>query len=331
MKKMVLIIDDDEAMRDVLADRIESMGFGFELAESQHAATELLRKRRYDLILLDQELPVRKGKPTNKQVGRNLLTHIREDALNQKTPVIIVTAHDGNDPMLACDFMHNGADYFLPKPSIEMLEEKIKLAFERRSQKGTKSACNPSPKLNPFPGGNLEFQTDGLFLGEIRVATPSTNIGRILRELAKQAASSKRRGCSSNALADRLGLPRGSQAIAEAVSSFRQQVVQLLNEAGYTADMHTVITKGTSGYELAQNIDVTVESMANVAEPKTDPTSQERMAWLVEEAEAGRKPCKSLYSKRFGLSQSTWKRDLRLITGRLKVIGTGPTAYYIPK
>ena len=79
MKKMVLIIDDDESLRNALADRIESMGFDHEAADSQHSATELLRKRRYELILLDQELPVRKGKPTNKQLGRNLLEHIREE------------------------------------------------------------------------------------------------------------------------------------------------------------------------------------------------------------------------------------------------------------
>jgi len=284
MKKMVLIIDDDEALRDVLADRIESMGYDHEQADSQHAATDLLRKRRYDLILLDQELPMRKGKPTNKHVGRNLLTHIREEGLNQESPVIIVTAHDGTDPMVACDFMHNGADYFLPKPKLDQLEEKIREAFARRSRK-SRAATNGPPKSEatrkPFSGGKLEFQADGVYLGEIRLATANSTIGRILRELANHAASVKRRGCSSNALADSLGLPRGSQAIAEAISPFRRQVVEQWNKAGFEADSDTVIATGKSGYELARSIEVTAESAAKAVEPLTDPTSDDRVAWFI--------------------------------------------------
>jgi DNA-binding response OmpR family regulator len=213
MKKMVLIIDDDESLRNALADRIESMGFDHEAADSQHSATELLRKRRYDLILLDQELPVRRGKPTNKQVGRNLLEHIREDGLNQKSPVIIVTAHDGTDPMVACDLMNSGADYFLPKPRIDQLEVKIRETLARRKQKSQPPPPAPSVKesaLKPFPGGRLEFQHDGIFLGEIRLASPGSNIGRILRELANLPASGKRRARSGQNLADSLGLPRGN-------------------------------------------------------------------------------------------------------------------------
>jgi CheY-like chemotaxis protein len=91
MKKTVLIIDDNDKVLRTLEDRIESMGFDFDSADCQVAATALLQKRRYDLILLDQELPIKKGKPTHKQVGRNLLVHIRQDANNESTPVIVVS------------------------------------------------------------------------------------------------------------------------------------------------------------------------------------------------------------------------------------------------
>jgi hypothetical protein len=45
--------------------------------------------------------------------------------------------------------------------------------------------------------------------------------------------------------------------------------------------------------------------MVNVVEPKTDPTLQERVVCLIEEAQAGCKPRKLLYSKKFDVSQST--------------------------
>ena len=38
-----------------------------------------------------------------------------------------------------------------------------------------------------------------------------------------------------------------------------------------------------------------------------------------------------MFLKLFGVSQSTWKRDLHLITERLEIIGTGATAYYVPR
>ena len=332
---MVLIIDDDESLRNALADRIESMGFDHESADSQHSATELLRKRRYDLILLDQELPVRRGKPTNKQVGRNLLEHIREDGLNQKSPVIIVTAHDGTDPMVACDLMNIGADYFLPKPRIDQLEVKIRETLNRRKQKSQPTPPAPSVKesaLKPFPGGQLEFQHDGIFLGEIRLASPGSNIGRILRELANLPASGKRRARSGQNLADSLGLARGSLAISEAICPFRKQAVEQLRNAGFEADSDTVIASGKGGYLLAPNIEVASESMENAsADPATEPSQEERVAWFIAEAEAGRKPRKALHMRHFGISESTWKRDLKLISEHLEVVGTGGAAYYIPK
>lgn len=332
MKKVVLIIDDDTAIREVLSDRIESMGYDYEQADSQNAATELLRRRRFDLILLDQELPVRKGKPTNKEVGRNILAQIRENGgLNQETQVIIVTGHDGDDPMVACDFMRIGADYFLPKIKLEHLEAKIREIFSKPLAKNGKAAPSEKtkPALKPFPGGKLEFQAEGVFLGEFLLASHSSTIGRVLRELAKQAASGKRRGRSGKNLADSLGLERGAQAITEAISSLRGQIEEELRAAGYEADSDTIIATGRGGYELARNIEADAETMETPASESAEPTSQERVDWFIAEAEAGRKPRKAMYLKRFGVSQSTWKRDLRLISTRLRVVGTGSSAYYI--
>lgn len=333
MKKVVLIIDDHEGIREVLSDRIESMGYDHEQADSQNAATELLRKRRFDLVLLDQELPVRKGKPTNKQVGRNLLAQIREEGLNQETPVMIVTGHDGNDPMVACDFMRNGADYFLPKIMLEHLEAKIREVFSKPLAKNGKAAPSEKtkPTLKPFPGGKLEFQAEGVFLEDFHLASHSSTIGRVLRELAKQATSGKRRGRSGKSLADSLGLERGAQAITEAVSSLRGQIEEQLRTAGYEADSDTIIATGKGGYELARNIEADAETIVTPPTESAEPTSEERVDWFIAEAEAGRKPRKALYLKRFGVSQSTWKRDLHLITERLEIIGTGATAYYVLK
>lgn len=337
MKKTVLIIDDDESLRNALADRIESMGFDCDQADSQRTAEDLLSKHRYDLILLDQELPTRKGKPTNKQVGRNLLERIREEGLNEKSPVIIVTAHDGTDPMVACDLMNSGADYFLPKPKIDQLEVKVRETLARWKQKSTPSPVprpylGPEPTLKPFPGGLLEFQREGVFLGNVRLASNGSTIGRILRELARQGATGKRRGRSGKSLAESLNLARGGSAITEAISPFRKQTVEQLRNAGFEADTDAIIVNGRGGYELAPSIEVTAQVVEKLpAQEAAGPAQKDRVAWFVAEAKAGRKPCKALYLRQFRVSEATWKRDLKLISEQLEVVGTGARAHYIAK
>jgi hypothetical protein len=101
-----------------------------------------------------------------------------------------------------------------------------------------------------------------------------------------------------------------------------------LRTAGYEADSDTMIAKGRGGYELARNIEADAETILTPPTESAEPTSEERVDWFIAEAEAGRKPLKALYLKRFRVSDSTWKRDLRLISERLEVVGTGGAAFY---
>ncbi len=335
MKKIVLIIDDNAMVRQTLEDRIESMGFDFDSADCQTAATDLLQKRSYDLILLDQELPIKKGKPTHKQVGRNLLVHIRQDANNESTPVIVVTAHDGDDSVAISDLFHNGANYFIHKPQIGMLEEKIRLVMDKQEQKARKpkiAGTSIMSKERPFPGGKLRIREEGIFLDDIRLASTATTIGRILRELCKRTSSGKRRAMSCKELAENLNLARGDKAVAEAVSPFRKTVIEKLREAGFAADEDAVIARGRGGYELAAIVEAESEVVISAASsPPRDPSPEERQQWFITQSEEGKKPSKALYMKKFDQSESTWKRDLKGITPFLEMVGTGAGAYYRPK
>ena len=331
MKKTVLIIDDNDKVLRTLEDRIESMGFDFDSADCQTAATALLQKRRYDLILLDQELPVKKGKPTHKQVGRNLLVHIRQDANNESTPVIVVTAHDGDDSVAIADLFHDGADYFIHKPQISMLEEKIRSVLAKHEQKARKpkaAGTSAVSKERPFPGGKLTFLEEGIFLEDIRLASTATIIGRILRELCKRTESGKRCARTCKGLAKILNLERGDKAVPEAISPFRKTVIEKLREAGFAANEDTVIARGRSGYELAAIIEAESEVAIPEANTVREPTPEERQQWFIDQAAEGKKPSKSTYMKKFGHSASTWKRDLRVITLELESIGTGAATYY---
>lgn len=331
MKKRVLIIDDNIKVRQTMEDRIESLGYDFDSAGCQTTATVFLQKRRYDLILLDQELPIKKGKPTHKQVGRNLIDQIRQDANNESTPIIIVTAHDGDNSSVVSDLLLNGATYFIHKPQLGILEEKIKAVFDKQAQQFKKIravTASKKEKDKTFTGGRLTFREDGIFLDDIRLASTATNIGRILRELGKKTAIGKRRAYSCKELAGILKLGRGDKAVAEAISPFRKTVIELLQEAGFTADSDTVIASGRSGYELAADIEADAEIVTTDSKTAREPSPVERQQWFIVQAEAGKKPSKALYMKEFGHSESTWKRDLRAITLTLEPIGTGSATYY---
>ena len=335
MKKIVLIIDDNAKVRLTLEDRIESLGYDFDSAGCQTTATALLHKRRYDLILLDQELPIKKGKPTNKQVGRNLIDQIRQDPNNETTPIIIVTAHDGDNSSVVSDLLLNGATYFIHKPQLEILEEKIKAVFEKQEQRNKKAraggALHKAVQEKKFERGTLTFRPEGVFLDEIRLASASTVIGRILIELCKKTSTGKRRAHSCKDLADTLRLPRGDKAVPEAISPFRKLVVERLREAGYAADEDAVIARGKGGYELAARIEADSEAMIAEASTPREPAPDERQQWFIAQAEAGKKPSKAHYMKQFGPSESTWKRDLKCITPFLEMVGTGAGAYYRSK
>lgn len=58
---VVLIIDDDEAMRDVLRQTLERAGFDVELAADGAQGIASFRRRRADVVITDIIMPEREG------------------------------------------------------------------------------------------------------------------------------------------------------------------------------------------------------------------------------------------------------------------------------
>ena len=98
------------------------------------------------------------------------------------------------------------------------------------------------------------------------------------------------------------------------------------------ADKDAIIVNGRGGYELAPSIEVIAETVEKLpAEGSAGPTQKDRVAWFVAGAKAGQKPCKALYLRQFKVSEATWKRDLKLISEHVELVGTGSAAYYISR
>jgi DNA-binding NtrC family response regulator len=100
----ILIIDDEEVLRDVLDTVLRREEFEVALAASGEEGLTILDSEEIDLVLLDVMLPGISGLET--------LRLIRDS--HSSTPVIIITAYSSIDG--AIQAMKQGAFHYIPKP-----------------------------------------------------------------------------------------------------------------------------------------------------------------------------------------------------------------------
>lgn len=118
-KKTVLVVDDDDEVRELFSSFIEGLGYNVELKENATSAQNWLSSNRPDLILLDIMLPDMTGIELCKWI--NSQEHIK------KTPIIHLTAAL-TDEIAQEDSMLAGARDFMTKPpDFELLEKKIRM------------------------------------------------------------------------------------------------------------------------------------------------------------------------------------------------------------
>lgn len=99
----VLVIDDDLELCSLIQGFLSEEGFEAECAHSGRDGVERVRRRQFDLVLLDVMLP--------DTSGFRILQRLRAES---RTPVIMLTARgDTRDRVLGLDM---GADDYLPKP-----------------------------------------------------------------------------------------------------------------------------------------------------------------------------------------------------------------------
>jgi DNA-binding NtrC family response regulator len=100
----ILIVDDEEVLRDVLETLLRREDFDILLAASGEEALSVLDTEDVDLVILDIMLPGISGIDTLRALRIS----------NPDLPVIIITASSSIDG--AIDAMKNGAFHYIPKP-----------------------------------------------------------------------------------------------------------------------------------------------------------------------------------------------------------------------
>src|SRR5256714_1681143 len=100
----VLIVDDEEVLRDVLEVVLRREGFDVVLASSGEEALNVLDTEDVDLMILDVMLPGISGIDTLRAVRIS----------NPNLPVVVITAFSSIDG--AIEAMKHGAFHYIPKP-----------------------------------------------------------------------------------------------------------------------------------------------------------------------------------------------------------------------
>ena len=102
-KKHILIVDDDNRIRDLLKDYLTENNYIVSTAENADRAKERLRYLKFDIIILDVMMPGQNGYDLTKEIKKQI-----------KIPVILLTAKGEVENRIKG--LEIGADDYIGKP-----------------------------------------------------------------------------------------------------------------------------------------------------------------------------------------------------------------------
>ncbi len=142
----VLVVDDNEANRDVLGRYLTRQGHDVDFAENGKVALEKAVAGTYDLILLDILMP--------EIDGREVLRRLRAAGLLARTPVIVISAMD--DIQAVADCIKLGAEDCLRKPFDHvLLRARVRAGLEKKRLREREEAYLEEIKLGKEKADHL--------------------------------------------------------------------------------------------------------------------------------------------------------------------------------
>lgn len=121
--KKILIAEDEEILRMLIADTLEEGDFEVDEAEDGEEALKLLEKKQFDLVILDYMMP--------GLTGLEVIRKIRgEQALNKDVKILMLSAKSQQNEQE--EVLKAGADYFMVKPfsPLQLFEKVGKIVDE---------------------------------------------------------------------------------------------------------------------------------------------------------------------------------------------------------
>jgi adenylate cyclase len=119
----LLVVDDDDMNREMLARRLQKIGYDVTEAQDGRNALQKLKEGNFDLVLLDIIMP--------ELDGFQALEFMKADQRLRHLPVIMLTALDDVESTVRC--IEAGAEDFVPKPfNPVVLRARISASLEKK-------------------------------------------------------------------------------------------------------------------------------------------------------------------------------------------------------
>ena len=202
-KPHILVVDDDERLRDLLSRFLMENGFLVTTAVDAREARDVLKYLAYDLMIFDVMMPGEDGMSLTKALKKQGMT----------TPILLLTALGEIESRISG--FEAGADDYLPKP-FEPRELLLRInAILRRV------AAKPPEQDAPVRFGKwlLDLERGELVNGEERVALTSVE-----HTLLKALASKKGEVVSREELAELCELSANERTIDVQITRLRKKV-----------------------------------------------------------------------------------------------------------
>ena len=141
MTPTILVVEDEPAIRELLAVNLADAGYDVRTAEDAESARRMLDGEQPDLVLLDWMLPGLSGLAFAKQ--------LRSDARTRELPIIMVTARGDEADRVAG--LEAWVDDYVTKPfSPRELKARIKAVLRRRAPEAAQEPLSAGPiRLDP--------------------------------------------------------------------------------------------------------------------------------------------------------------------------------------
>lgn len=202
-KPHILVVDDDERLRDLLSRFLTENGFLVTTAADAQHARDILGYLEYDLLILDVMMPGEDGVSLTRALKDN----------GEETPVLLLTALGEVESRIVG--LEAGADDYLPKP-FEPRELLLRIhAILRR-------VATKAPERNSeIRLGKWLLDTNR---GELVNGTERQPLTQVEHTLIKALASRKGEVISREELAELCGVDAAERTIDVQVTRLRKKV-----------------------------------------------------------------------------------------------------------
>lgn len=154
MKARVLVIEDDQALADLMVLYLEREGLECHIAPSAEAALPIMEQNEIDLILLDINLP-----------GMDGFEFLQELRTHCTVPIIIVSARETEEDIITGLSM--GADEYITKPvAPRVLVARVRALLRRMHMQNNDEAGRRETQFGPY---TIDFDACMLMQGSERV------------------------------------------------------------------------------------------------------------------------------------------------------------------